>query len=142
MKFRVWSHTYKRYFTDDFLIDSAGVLFENQRGQLINQNSNDWRVEYCSEFEDINGQAIYENDIVELQAEEELVQLDNKGLFEILFFNPPTLTQDGDVSLVLYTVEDGFHLTIEPETSIYAFRLKVVGNCNETPELKELCNEI
>lgn len=65
MRFRVWSRVYKRYFTDDFLTDCDGNLFENQRGELEITSSNDWIVEYSTGLFDLNGTEIYEGDIMQ-----------------------------------------------------------------------------
>lgn len=69
MRFRVWSKTHKRYFYDDFLIDSEGCLFENNRGELKNISSNDWFVEYWTGLTDIDGNEIYEGDIIKFTIE-------------------------------------------------------------------------
>jgi hypothetical protein len=144
MKFRVWSNETKEYlnaYMDDLVLTANGHLCEVQEGKFhLEYNPLDPRffiVEFFSGFRDISGQDIYQNDIVELSSEEEDFKLDDKGIFESLLFNPPSQTQEGDISRVCFDETGGFYLTIEPETSLYAFRLKVIGNINQTPELWE-----
>lgn len=116
MKFRVWSLTYKRYFTDDFLIDSDGYLFENERGELTQMKSAAWLAEFCTGFQDKNGKEIYEGDIIRIRTTDPFEKL--QVLERVIF-------RDGS-----FCVLDGAPL------SFYPF-LEIKGNIHQNPELLE-----
>lgn len=122
MRFRVWSKTHKRYFSDDFLIDSEGCLFENNRGELENISSNDWFVEYWTGLMDIDGNEIYEGDIIQPMQ-----------------FDFPPSRPEGKVSLIKLNRQGLFQFYLDDDIDFPLMDpcLKVVGNIHKNPELLE-----
>lgn len=114
LKFRVWEEREKEYDTFSYYLTADGVLYRNVYGQFIPTDSG-YIIEQYTGLKDINGNEIYEGDILE----------DGEGepfeYYAVKFENGKFIGSTQGVD------EDIFELT----------DLEVIGNIHENPELLE-----
>ena len=68
-KFRVWDKKNNKYLTDQSAITNDGLLIKEtyyiDKFQVL--NSDDYEIEYCTGYKDVDGKYLYVNDFVEFK---------------------------------------------------------------------------
>lgn len=144
--YRIWDPEFQEY-NDDFWVYALGGVDHDTA-----LNLNDVIVERCSGKEDLNGQFIFEGDIVRLNLASNPPDLDEaKGVYEVIYN-----TLAGQFELKVHknnwfcmrfiTVEEAKKLTSNPKRPFIAILtqplsifggsvIEVIGNINENGDL-------
>lgn len=76
LSFRVWDKKNNRYLSDQSAITNDGLLIKEtyyvDKFQVL--NSDDYEIEYCTGYKDIDGKYLYVNDYVEFKLGLKMVQ--------------------------------------------------------------------
>ncbi len=76
LSFRVWDKKNNRYLSDRCAITNDGLLIKEiyyvDKFQVL--NSDDYEVEYCTGYKDVDGKYLYVNDYIEFKLGLKMVQ--------------------------------------------------------------------
>lgn len=132
--YRIWNSNENKYLKSigsqhEFFVESGGnIVLVYQDGNF--EYLSDFEIEKCSGLLDLNGNYIYEGDIIEVREEEAREMCNYEYDFGVVRFSRGMFHFDRIKENAPYSYEDWFILANHDYDLI-----EIVGNCYENPEL-------